>query len=334
MKDILRGKKILLVGGSGSVGCALAKDMLRYEPDTIRIFDISENEMFKMKTDFGREEKLRYLIGDIRDINRLKLAMEDIDIVVQLAAMKHVYACEYNPFEAIKTNIDGLQNVIDAARDNNVEKVIFTSTDKAASPSNVMGITKLLGEKLISLANYYKGNKKTIFSSVRFGNVVGSNGSVAPLFRKQIVACKPLTITDREMTRFIITMEEAVELIHNAIKFAEGGETFVWKMRTLKVVDLAGAMIERYNSGRKIKIEFIGKYEGEKTHEEIMSEEEISRAVELDNLYVIFPLIDSLGIERKHKSAKDIRNPVRVSNEGSHMSKKDINKLLESIEEA
>lgn len=332
MKEILKGKKILLTGGSGSVGCALTKEMLKYGPRTIRIFDISENELFKMKTDFGKEERLRYLIGDIRDINRLKLAMESIDIVVHLAAMKHVYACEYNPFEAIKTNIDGLQNVINVARDNNVEKVIFTSTDKAASPSNVMGITKLLGEKLISLASYYKGTKKTIFASVRFGNVIGSNGSVVPLFKKQIAACKPVTITDREMTRFVITMEEAVKLIHNAIKSAEGGETFVWKMRTLRVIDLAEVMIKMYSLGRKIEIEFIGKYEGEKIHEEIMSEEEVSRAIELDDLYVIFPLIDSLGFERKHKNVEAVKNSVRVSNKNSHMSKDGIRRLLEMLE--
>ena len=332
MDEALKGKKILLVGGSGSVGCALAKDMLKYKPKTVRIFDISENEMFKMKTDFGKEKRIRYLIGDIRDINRLKLAMEDIDIVIQLAAMKHVYACEYNPFEAIKTNIDGLQNVINAARDSNVEKVIFTSTDKAASPSNVMGITKLLGEKLVSLANYYKGDKKTVFVSVRFGNVMDSNGSVVPLFRKQIAACKPLTITDKEMTRFVITMEEAVELIYNAIKLAEGGETFVWKMKTLKVLDLSEVMIEKYASGRRNGIEFIGKYEGEKIHEEIMSEEEASRAVEVDNLYVIFPLIDALGVERKHKKVKTVKDSIRISNKNSHMSKEEIKKLLENLE--
>jgi len=142
--------------------------------------------MSKLKNNFIGEEKLRYLIGDVRDLNRLKLAMEGIDIVIHLAAMKHVSACEYNPFEAVKTNIEGLQNVIDCARNENVEKVIFTSTDKAAQPLNVMGMTKLLGEKLISSANYYKGTKTTLFASVRFGNVIGSNGSVVPLFKKQI----------------------------------------------------------------------------------------------------------------------------------------------------
>lgn len=330
MKEILKGKKILITGGAGSIGNAVTEEILSYKPRTIRIFDSSENEMFKMKSTFGKEKSIRYLIGDIRDTNRLKLAIEGIDIVIHLAAMKHVYACEYNPFEAIKTNVDGLQNVIEAARNENVEKVIFSSTDKAAYPLSVMGITKLLGEKLISLANYYKGNKRTVFASIRFGNVIGSNGSVVPLFGKQIAKGGPITITDKEMTRFVITREEAVNLVCGAIKLAKGGETFVWKMRTLRVVDLAEAMISKYGNGKKIKIEFIGKEKGEKVREDIMSEEELSRAVELANLYVVFPLIDYLNVSRKYKNARVCKNPIITSNMGTHMSQEEIKKLLEN----
>ena len=332
MNDVLGGKKILIIGGAGSVGYSLTKETLKYDVDTIRIFDISENGMFKMRGDFAKEERIRYLIGDIRDSNRLRLAMEGIDIVIHLAGMKHVYACEYNPFEAIKTNIDGLQNVINVARDKNIEKLIFTSTDKAVFPSSVMGMTKLLGEKLILLANYYRGNKRTIFVSVRFGNVVGSNGSVIPLFKRQIAAGGTLTVTNKEMTRFVITMDEAVNLIYSATKFAKAGETFVWKMRTLKVMDLAEIMIEKYSLGRKIKIEIIGKCEGEKIHEDIMTEEESSRGVELDNLYIVFPALDYLDIDRKRKDVKVIKDPVIVSSKGAHMSRDDINKLLESLQ--
>ena len=326
---MLKDKNILITGGAGSVGRALTKSMLKHDPNTIRVLDLSENEMFKMKNEFEREKKVRYLMGDIRDINRLKLAMEDIDIVVHLAAMKHVHACEYNPFEAIKTNINGLQNIIDVARKENVERVIYTSTDKASSPSSVMGMTKLLGEKLISLANYYKGNKRTIFSSVRFGNVMGSNGSVVPLFKQQIVAGGPLTITDKKMTRFVITMDEAVNLIYSAIKLAKGGETFVWKMRTLRVIDLANVMIEKYSLGKKIEIDTIGIGEGEKIHEDIISEEEFSRVVELENLFVVFPLIDQLHIDRKYTKTKIIKDKVIVSSRGDHMSHVDINKFIE-----
>ncbi|MFH1074378.1 MAG: polysaccharide biosynthesis protein [Candidatus Firestonebacteria bacterium] len=331
MKTIFHGKKILITGGAGSVGRALTERILKYKPSIIRIFDVSENEMFKMRNDFARPKVMRYLIGDIRDMDRLKLAMEGIDIVVHLAAMKHVYACEYNPFEAIKTNIDGLQNVISASRDANVQKVVFSSTDKAANPSSVMGTTKLLGEKLISLANYYKGNKKTIFSSVRFGNVIGSNGSVITLFKKQILEKKPLTITDKAMTRFVITMNEAVDLICSAIILAKGGETFVWKMRTLRVTDLANAMAGIYGRKGQIKKIIIGKGHGEKIHEEIMSEDELSRAIMLKNLYVVFPLIDYLHVIRRYKNTDKVRNPVISSVMGRHMQEAEIAGLFKTL---
>lgn len=334
MDKLLQGKKILIIGGAGSVGVALLKETLKYSPETIRVFDISENDLFEAKSHFGREKRVRYLIGDIRDMNRLKLAMEDIDIVIQLAAMKHVYACEYNPFEAVKTNIDGLQNVINVARNANIEKVIFASTDKAVSPTNVMGMTKLLGEKLISLANYYRGNKRTIFVSVRFGNVVGSNGSVVPLFKRQITSGGPLTITDKQMTRFVITMDEAVRLIYSAVKLSKGGEVFAWKMQALKIADLADVMIKKYGFKKKIKIGIIGKYEGEKLFEEIMTEEECGRAVELGDLYIIFPAIDYLHVDRKYNMAKQIKDPFIVSNKGSYMPTKEIKQLLENWEKS
>lgn len=329
MKEELKNKKILITGGAGSVGKALIKEMLKHDVNVIRVFDISENEIYKLKNNFIGEEKLRYLIGDIRDLERLKLAMEGIDIVIHLAAMKHVYACEYNPFEAIKTNIDGLQNVINCARNENVEKVIFTSTDKAARPLSVMGMTKLMGEKLISSANCYKGDKKTIFASVRFGNVIGSNGSVIPLFKKQILNGEQLRITDTEMTRFVITMQEAVDLIFKTIEFTKGGETFVWKMKTLKVVDLADVMIKRYAGGKEIKTTITGKGEGEKIDEEIMSNEELSRALETDNLYIIFPMVDYLSAKNKYENVKSIENPIIASNMGQYMPQDEINKLLE-----
>lgn len=332
MKGILRGKKVLITGGAGSVGRALARELLKWDLQTIRTFDISENELFEMKNQFGTERKMRYLIGDIRDIERVRMAMEDIDVVVHLAAMKHVYACEYNPFEAIKTNINGLQNVIDVARDQNVEKLIFCSTDKAASPTNVMGITKLLGEKLISLANFYKGNKRTIFSSVRFGNVIGSNGSVVPLFRKQIGAGGPVTITDKEMTRFIITMDEAVNLICKAMKLAKGGETYTCKMRSVKVMDLANVMITKYGWDKKIEMESVGRGPGEKLHEEIMTEEELCRAVELENLYVIYPVVEHPGFHRRHEEGTSIEDPVIVSDRGPHIRQEEIRKLIDSLE--
>ncbi len=330
MEQEFKNKKVFITGGAGSVGYALVKELLKHDIKMIRIFDLSENEMFEIKESFPGEERLRYLIGDVKDLNRLKLAMEGIDIVIHLAAMKHVYACEYNPFEAIKTNIQGLQNVIDCARNENVEKVIFSSTDKAAHPLNVMGMTKLMGEKLISLANYYKGNKRTLFASVRFGNVMSSNGSVTPFFKKQIEDGRPIPITDKQMTRFVITMGEAVNLICEAIKLVKGGETFIWKMKTLRVTDLAQAMINRYANGKEIKMIITGKKEGEKIDEEIMSDEELSRAIEIDDLYIIFPMIDYSNIKSKYQNARPIENPVIASNMGRYMSQEEINKLLEA----
>ncbi len=325
---IFDNKKILITGGAGSVGQALIKEILKYSGNTIRVFDISENEISKLRHNFMGEKRLRYLIGDVRDLKRLELAMEGIDIVIHLAAMKHVYTCEYNPFEAIKTNIDGLQNVIDCARNENVEKVIFTSTDKAARPLSVMGMTKLIGEKLISSANYYKGSSTTSFASVRFGNVAGSNGSVVPIFKKQILNSEPLRITDMKMTRFVITMQEAVSLICQAVQLMQGGEVFVWKMRTLKITDLADSMIGRYAGGRQVEVVITGKVEGEKIHEDIMSSEELSRSVELDNLYIIFPMIDYSNIKSRYQNAKPVENPIIASNMGTHMSSDEINKLL------
>ncbi|MFA5878087.1 MAG: polysaccharide biosynthesis protein [Candidatus Staskawiczbacteria bacterium] len=334
MEKELKNKKVLITGGAGSVGNALIKELLKYDINVIRVFDLSENEIAKVRCAFPNEEKLRYLIGDIKDINRLKMAMDDIDIVIHLAAMKHVYACEYNPFEAIKTNIEGLQNVIDCARNENVEKVIFTSTDKAAHPLSVMGITKLLGEKLVSLAEYYKGDKRTLFASVRFGNVFGSNGSVVPLFKEQIKKGEVL-ITNSNMTRFVITMDEAVKLIFKAIKLVRGGEVFIWKMKAFKVADLAKVMIEKYGirhvgGGSKVQIIPIGIREGEKMNEEIMSEEEPSRAVEMGNLYVIFPIVDHARVRSKYQNTNKIENAIIASDKAIPLSEKEIGELLET----
>ena len=293
---------------------------------------MAENGMSEMMYEFKGEDHLRYLIGDIRDAGRLSFAMEDIDIVVHLAAMKHVYACEYNPFEAIKTNVDGLQNVIEAARERNVKIMIYASTDKAAHPLSVLGITKLLGEKIVASANYYKGKRDIKLASVRFGNVAGSNGSVIPLFKKQIAKGGTLTVTDKEMTRFMIVMDEAVDLILSAIKLLKGGETFVWKMRTFRVIDLADVMINRYSNGKKIEKIIVGKVEGEKIHEEIITKEELPHTIELDDLYVVFPLIDYRKIASKYVDVITPKDPVIASNKGSRISKEEIAEMLENID--
>lgn len=332
MNEFFKDKRILLTGGAGSVGCALTRRILKFKPQTIRVMDVSENQLFHAMNQFKADDHLRFLIGDIRDRNRLAVAMEGIDIVFHLAAMKHVGTCEYNSFEAVKTNIDGLQNVIDAARANDVAQVIFSSTDKAARPLGVMGITKLLGEKLMASANYYRGSRRTRYTSVRFGNVVGSSGSVIPIFRRQIATGGPVTVTDKAMTRFVIQMDEAVELIFSAVRLAKGGETFVWKMRTLTVNDLADAMIAKYGKGKRIRKVFVGKRDSEKIHEEIMAVEELEYSVEMDNLYVIFPAFNYLHLVEKYSFAKPPRNAIIASNMGKHMNNREILQLLENID--
>jgi FlaA1/EpsC-like NDP-sugar epimerase len=186
MEKLFRNKNVLITGGAGSVGRELAREILEYHPKVLRIFDIDETRRFELQQEFGELENVRFLLGDVRDRARLRYAIENIDIVFHAAALKHVEACEYNPFEAIKTNVLGTQNVIDVAIEEEVSKVIFTSSDKAVNPTNVMGTTKLMCERLMTAANYYRGLRKIAFSSVRFGNVVGSSGSVTPLFKTQI----------------------------------------------------------------------------------------------------------------------------------------------------
>jgi len=296
MLDLFRGKRILVTGGTGSIGSEIVRQLLKYEPNTVRVFSRDEGKQFELQHELTDYENVRYLVGDIRDKERLKRAVEDIDIIFHAAALKHVPACEFNPFEAVKTNVIGVQNVIEVALDERVDKVIAISTDKVANPTNTMGATKLLSERLIAAANYYKGSRETVFSCVRFGNVMGSRGSVIPLFKKQIRNGGPVTVTDPQMTRFMMSIPQAVELVLKTAKLAIGGETFILKMPTLKLGDLAEVLITDlapkygYNL-RKVFIKTIGLRPGEKEDEELMTEEEATRALELENMFVIMPYL-------------------------------------------
>ena len=282
----------MVTGGTGSIGSEIVRRVLQYNPKVVRILSRDESKQFELEQEIGHLENVRFLIGDVREKDRLDRAFEDIDIVFHAAAMKHVPACEYNPFEAVKTNVVGTQNVINAALDNSVEKVIAISTDKAASPINTMGATKLLAEKLIIDANFYKGHRKTVFSCVRFGNVMGSRGSVIPLFEKQIKNGGPVTVTDPEMTRFMMTISQAVDLVFKATKKAQGGEIFIFKMPVVKLGDLANVMIEhlapRYgHKPEAIQIDTIGIRNGEKMYEHLMNEEEARYAYETKDMFVV-----------------------------------------------
>lgn len=286
------GKKILIIGGTGTLGQHLTRYLLRYNPQVIRILSRDEYKQFEMQQMFDEHKsKLRFLIGDIRDAQRLNRAMEDIDFVFHLAAMKHVPFCEYNPFEAVQTNIIGTQNMIQAAILNGVKKVLFTSSDKAISPTNTYGASKLMGERLISAAEYQKGPKQTVFAAVRFGNVMGSRGSVIPLFSKQIIENRSVTVTDLSMTRYMMTATQAITLMLKANEMSTGGETFVLKMPTIILADLVDVLIEevskKHNLTDEITRKEIGLRTGEKRYEELMTEDEKVQSWETSDMFII-----------------------------------------------
>jgi FlaA1/EpsC-like NDP-sugar epimerase len=335
MKDLFEGKKILITGGTGSIGIEILHEILKYEPTVVRILDVDETKQFELQQEYEDYDNVRFLLGDIRDKERLYRAIEDIDIVFHTAALKHVLACEYNPFEAVKTNVIGMQNLIDVAMDAEVEKVIFTSSDKAVNPTNVMGATKLLAERLITSANYYKGAGKTIFSSLRFGNVLGSRGSVIPLFKKQIEKGGPVTITNNEMTRFIMPMQDAINLLFKATELAQGAEIFIFKMDAIKITDVAEVMIEEIApdygyTPEGIKMEIIGNKPGEKLYEELMTEDEARRALETEDIFILLPEMGELPNINKssYLSTSQAQIKAYTSNTVKHLTKAEIKDIV------
>ena len=282
---MFENKKILITGGTGSLGKALTKRLLESKVDTIRIFSRNENKQITMESKFN-DDRLRFLLGDVRDYPRLVRAMEDIDIVFHAAALKHVPIIEYNPFEAIKTNVIGSQNVIDACLKENVEKVVAIGTDKAVSPLNTYGATKLLMEKLfVTSSNYLKKERhKTKFVAVRYGNVLGSSGSVIPKFIEQIKNKEKITITDPAMTRFSISMDKALDFILHATEIAKGSEIFIPKLRAYSIDNLKEALFELLG---KTNEEIIGIREGEKLNEILINSDEVRYSWEYENMYMI-----------------------------------------------
>ena len=282
---------ILVTGGTGSIGSEIVKKLIKLETEAVRVLDNNETALFELEQELN-SEKIRTFIGDIRDKERLLMALENVDYVFHAGALKHVSLCEHNPFDAVKTNVLGTQNVLNAALDMNVKKFIMISTDKAVNPINVMGATKLLAERLTISANYYRGDKDTVFSCVRFGNVLDSRGSVVTIFKRQIKNGGPITVTDPEMTRFVMGIPEAVDLILKSGEMAQGNEIFILKMPALNIVDLAEVMVEElapvYGYQKDdIKIECIGKRHGEKMHEELMTVEELPYAVDNGEIFIL-----------------------------------------------
>lgn len=351
---LLKDKTVLLTGGAGTVGRELIKHILAEEPTDLRVIDNNESEVFNLEEEFGRSYRgysqgdspssrmFHSYIGDVRDADRLKRQMTGVDIVFHVAALKHVVLCEASPFDAVQTNIQGVKNVIDCALEANVERVIFTSSDKAVNPTSVMGTSKLMGERLISAANSMKMEHRTIFSSTRFGNVIGSRGSVVPIFYRQIKEGGPITLTDKDMTRFIMTIEESARLVLKAAELARGGEVFVTKMEVIRIMDLAKAMIEMLDGkNSSIEIREIGTKPGEKLYEELMTDEETSRAVELDELFSVLPafrhVYKDIDYSYPGVRSENVDNPY-VSSTSTPMSIDEIknyletNKILEKID--
>lgn len=327
MVNIFQGKNILVTGGSGSIGSGIVKKVLQYEPEVVRVLSNDENCLFNLEQELQGYSNLRFLVGDVRDKERLQRAVENIDFVFHAAALKHVPLCEYNPFEAVKTNVLGTQNVIETAMEEEVEKLITISTDKAVNPVNVMGATKLLAERLTISANHYKGLRKTAFSCVRFGNVLDSRGSVIPSFREQIRKGGPVTVTDPDMTRFVMSISKAVDLVLKAADIAQEGEIFIFKMPALRIGDLAEAMVDElapqygYNP-ESIKVEISGKRAGEKIYEELLSADEAINASETEDMFIITPAAKTQ--ERKWISAKEYRS----DQDGILLAKEEIKEIL------
>lgn len=283
---MLNNKTILITGGTGSFGKKFTERILKeYNPKKIIIYSRDEYKQYMMKKQFAKHaDKLRFFIGDVRDRNRMQRAFNGVDVVIHAAALKHVDVAEYNPIEAINTNINGAINVIDAAIDQGVKKVVALSTDKAVNPINLYGATKLVSDKLFVSGNAYVGKQKTCFSVVRYGNVSGSRGSVIPFFKTLIEKGeKGLPITDKRMTRFWITLNEGVDLVFRALKEAKGGEIYVSKIPSYRIADLATAMMPK---GKHMEV---GIREGEKLHEVMITEEDSRMTYDYGDHYIIYP---------------------------------------------
>lgn len=325
-KNYLSGKRILVTGACGTIGSKLIDLLLssEYGPSEVVGLDNNESGLFFLGQQFGDNERAHFFLADIRDRDKLNRKMRDIDVVFHAAALKHVILCEQAPYDAVQTNIEGVQNIIFAGSENNVKKVIFTSSDKAVNPTNVMGTSKLMGERLMTSANSNYRRGGPIFTSTRFGNVLGSRGSVTPIFHKQIAQGGPITLTHPEMTRFVMSISQAVRLVIDSAAMALGGEVLITKMPVVRIKDLAEVMIRELapHYGYKpsdIEIKVIGSKPGEKLYEELMSHEETRRVLELPQYFVVLPAFR--GIYRdisylyKNVISEDVDNPYNSANE-------------------
>jgi FlaA1/EpsC-like NDP-sugar epimerase len=337
MKTFYNKKRVLVTGVCGTVGSELVRQLLDvYSVGELIGLDNNESELFFLEQKNQRFSQAQFFMADVRDREKLSRKMYGIDIVFHAAAYKHVTLCERSPFEAVQTNILGVENIIKAALDNKIERIIFTSSDKAVNPTSVMGTSKLMGERLMTAANSNLRELGPSFVCTRFGNVLGSRGSVIPIFMEQIKRGGPVTLTDLEMTRFIMTIKEAVRLVIDSARLACGGEVFITKMPVIRILDLAEVMIQELApkfgyDPKKIDIRVIGSKPGEKLYEELMSEEETRRSLELERYFVVMPaftaLYRNIKYEYDHVLSKSVERPYNSANETA-LSKKELKEFL------
>ena len=322
-----KGKNILITGGTGSIGLGLAKQLIKYNPKEIRIFSNDENSIFEAKENLGVNHIYKFMVGDVRDKDRLNLAIRNVDIVYHTAAMKHIEICEDNPFDAVKTNVVGTSNILEASIIEGIEKFVFISTDKATNPTSTLGGSKLLAERLTLDAGTYAGKGKTKFAIVRFGNVLGSRGSVFQIFQNQIRTKKPLTVTDKRMTRFIMSISESASMILKVTKILKDGEIYILKMPSIKIEDLAKGMLHvyglRFPDYRNTSSLKITKPRGERFHESLISKEEIPYCHDIGDMYKISKTGNKKQLPSKEFSSETAS---RISQSKLH---KTINELID-----
>jgi FlaA1/EpsC-like NDP-sugar epimerase len=311
-------KRILITGAAGTIGRELLRQLVPFSPAEVIGIDSNESELFFVQQEYANCRFVHLFLSDVRNPEQLSRHMEEIDIVLHTAAYKHVFLCEQAPSNAVQTNILGTQNVINVAAAHKVERVIFTSSDKAVNPTSVMGTSKLMGERLITSANAMRHNGKPIFASTRFGNVLGSRGSVIPLFARQIASGGPVTLTDPEMTRFIMTLRDAVRLVMDSVFLARGGEVFITKMPTVRIQDLASVMIDELaphfgHHPQDIAIKLIGVIPGEKLYEELVNGEETRRTIELSRYFVVLPAFRPIYNVADYSYPESVRNSVDLA---------------------
>ena len=336
MDNIFQNQTIVVTGASGSVGKELVRQLLSFRPAEIRLLDNNESALFLMNEQYQKDAIVTAYLGDVRDPQKVASVCRGSDTIFHSAAFKHVFFSEYNPFEAVQTNILGTKNVVEAALSNGVKCVIFTSSDKAVNPTSVMGTSKLMGERLVTAANVVNQNKHQRFSSVRFGNVIGSRGSVYHVFHDQIKKGGPVTVTDPGMTRFIMSLELAAQLVLKGAVLARGGEVMVTKMQVVSIMDLAQVMIDilapHYgHDPERVEIKLIGAKPGEKMYEELLSFEEMSRSLELKDMFVVLPAFRSLYQDIDYVYAEATGQPLNRpynSSEEPPITQEDIKKIL------